>query len=44
MGDAVQEQTTILRTAHKRKVFLNIGVPRKQEKSLKNTSEGVHPK
>ena len=25
------------------KVFLDIDVPRKQAKSLKNTSEGVHP-
>ena len=26
-----------------RKVFLDIGVPLKKAKSLKNTSEGVHP-
>ena len=41
MGEATEEQTTILLTTHRRKVFLDIVVPRKQAKFLKNTSEGV---
>ena len=33
MGEATQEQTTILLTTHGKKVFLEKGVPRKQAKS-----------
>ena len=36
MGEATQEQTTILLTTHRKKVFLEKGVPRKQAKSWKN--------
>ena len=43
MGEATQVQTTILLTTHRRKVFFDVGVPREQEKFLKNTPEGVHP-
>ena len=32
-----------LLTTHRRKVFLDIAVPRKQVKFLKNTSERVYP-
>ena len=33
----------ILLATHRRKVFTDIGVPRKQAKFLQNTFEGVHP-
>ena len=42
MGEAIQVQATILITTRRRQVFLDIGVPRKQAKSLKNISEGVN--
>ena len=33
MGETTQVQTTILLTTHRRKVFLDKGVPQKQAKS-----------
>ena len=33
MGETAQVQTTILLTTHRRKVFLDKGVPQKQAKS-----------
>ena len=42
MREATWEKPTIRLTTHRRKVFLELGVPRKQAKFLKNTSEGVH--
>ena len=41
--EVTQEQTTIQLTTHRRKMFLDTGVPRKQAKFLKNASEGVNP-
>ena len=32
----------ILLPTHRRKVFLDMGIPRKQAKFLENTSERVH--
>ena len=43
IGETTQEKTIIQLTTHRRKVFLEKGVPRKQAKSLKKTPEGVHP-
>ena len=33
IGEATEEQTTILLTTHRRKMFLDIFVPQKQEKA-----------
>ena len=33
----------ILLTTHRRKVFLDIDVPQKQEKIPEKSSQGVHP-
>ena len=42
-GEVTKEKTTIKLTTHRRKMFLDTGVPRKQAKFLKNASEGVNP-